>query len=206
MTAGERRALEGYVDPRLGAAVALVEEAARSDPDFSIQVAALHRGVPVLDAWIGPHLGPDSLIVPFSVTKNAIGLTVGLLLQRGLLDLDARVSDYWPEFAQAGKAGVTVRMLLSHQAGIPEARPVLRAEEVFDGRAAAARLAATPPVWQPGSAFGYHGLTIGTLASELVHRITGRSTTRRRSAVCSTSTSGSGLLRSTGIVSSACFR
>ena len=112
--------------------------------------------------------------MPFSVTKNTIGLTIGLLIERGLLDLDAPVAEYWPEFAAKGKQTVTVRQLLSHQAGLPQATPSLTWAEVLHDHAAAERLAQSRPFWQPGSAFGYHAITIGNLASELVFRVTGR--------------------------------
>ena len=116
------------------------------DPDLSFQIAAYHDGALVLDAVGGPHLAADSVMVPFSVTKNTIGLTVGLLIERGLLDLDAPVAEYWPEFAAKGKRAVTVRQLLSHQAGLPQATPSLTWAEVLDDHAGAERLAAEPPV------------------------------------------------------------
>ena len=166
--------LQGQADDRLAAAAGRLEASLAADADLSFQAAAYHNGRLVLDVWGGPHLGEDSIMVPYSVTKNTIGLTVGLLVQRGELDLDARVAEYWPEFAAKGKAEVTVRMLLSHQAGLPQATPALTWAELLDHHAAAARLAASRPFWQPGSAFGYHAVTIGNLASELVFRATGR--------------------------------
>ena len=166
--------LKGVADPRLDEVVAELERQLRLDPDLSFQLAAYWRGELVLDAWGGPHLGHDSLTVPYSVSKNTIGVSIGLLVERGLLDLDATVASYWPEFAAAGKAVVTVRQLLSHQAGLPEAVPRLRWDELLDHHRAAERLAATRPLWFPGSAFGYHAITIGNLASELVFRVTGQ--------------------------------
>lgn len=167
-------ALHGRADDRLGAVVDRLYAALAADADLSFQVAAFHHGTPVLDAWGGPHLGEQSLTVPYSVTKNTIGVTVGLLLERGELDLDERVATYWPEFAAKGKGAVTVRQLLSHQAGLPQATPSLTWDELLDHHAAAERLAASAPFWHPGSAFGYHAITIGNLADELVFRVTGR--------------------------------
>lgn len=167
-------ALQGRADDRLAEVVARLEGFLSSDPDLSFQVAAFHDGAPVLDAWGGPHLGEHSVTVPYSVTKNTIGLSVGLLVERGDLDLDERVSHYWPEFAAKGKGAVTVRQLLSHQAGLPQATPSLSWEELLDHHAAAERLAASWPFWHPGSAFGYHAITIGNLGDELVYRVTGR--------------------------------
>jgi len=164
----------GVADDRLGALVARLDTMLGGDPDLSFQVAAYSGGELVLDVVGGPHLDADSVMVPYSVTKNTIGLTIGLLVQRGLIDLDAPVADSWPEFAAKGKRSVTVRQLLSHQAGLPQATPSLSGAELLDDHAAAERLAQSRPFWQPGSAFGYHALTIGNLASELVFRVTGR--------------------------------
>ncbi|MFD4960051.1 serine hydrolase domain-containing protein [Microbacterium sp. NPDC058389] len=166
--------LRGTADERLDDIVERLDRSLAADPDLSFQVAAFHDGAPVLDAWGGPHLAEDSVLVPYSVTKNTIGLSIGLLVERGELDLDERVAHYWPEFAAKGKLRVTVRQLLSHQAGLPQATPQLTWAELLDDHAAAARLADTWPFWQPGSAFGYHAVTIGNLASELVYRVTGR--------------------------------
>ena len=166
--------LHGRADARLREITERLDGFLASDPDLSFQVAAFHRGQSVLDAWGGPHLAEDSVMVPYSVTKNTIGLSIGLLVERGHLDLDQRVAHYWPEFAAKGKGRVTVRQLLSHQAGLPQASPPLMWTELLDDHAAAERLADTWPLWQPGTAFGYHAVTIGNLGSELVYRITGR--------------------------------
>lgn len=166
--------LHGTADPRLDEVVARLEEHLSADPDLSFQAAAFHDGRPVLDVWGGPHLGEHSVTVPYSVTKSTIGLSVGLLVERGELDLDERVAHYWPEFAAKGKERVTVRQLLSHQAGLPQATPPLTWDELLDHHAGADRLAASRPFWHPGSAFGYHAITIGALGDELVFRITGR--------------------------------
>lgn len=166
--------VQGSADPRLAAVIAELDAALGGDPEYSFQAAAYLDGACVLDVWGGPYLEADSLLVPYSVSKNTIGLSVGLLVQRGMLDLDARVSRYWPEFAARGKEAVTVRQLLSHQAGVPQTSPPLTSAELLDDHAAAARLADAWPYWHPGSAFGYHALTIGNLASELVYRVTGQ--------------------------------
>ena len=165
--------LHGEADPRLGAITERLAGFLALDPGLSFQVAAFQGGHPVLDVWGGPDVDGESLMVPYSVSKNIIGVTVGLLVERGALDLDAPVVEYWPEFGQAGKQAVTVRQLLSHQAGIPDTVPLLTWDELLDHHRAAERLAAAAPVWRPGSAFGYHAITLGNLASELVYRVTG---------------------------------
>ena len=94
------------------------------------------------------------------------------LVKNGDLDLEERVSHYWPEFATHGKERVTVRQLLSHQAGVVGV-PGARIGERYDSRNIAAALAAMRPVWRPGSAFGYHGTAIGPLMEELYRRVAG---------------------------------
>ncbi len=137
------------------------------------QFCAYLRGQRVVDLWAGEDVAPDDLQGVFSSSKGVSAICIALLLQRDALDLDAPVSRYWPEFAGGGKGDVTVRLALSHQAGIPGVEPQLTLEEVIDHDAMAARLAAQVPHWRPGAAHGYHGLTIGTIMDELVRRITG---------------------------------
>ncbi len=119
--------------------------------------------------------GPDALQLVFSSTKGATAACANLLAQRGLLDLDAPVADYWPEFAQAGKETLPVRWLLSHQAGLPAIDRVLTPEEVQAWDPVIDALAAQAPFWEPGTAHGYHALTYGYLVGEVVRRISGRS-------------------------------
>jgi CubicO group peptidase (beta-lactamase class C family) len=144
------------------------------NPDYSGQLAIYHRGEPVLDLTIGDRLQPDSLVPVFSSSKGAAGLVIALLVERGQLDLDAPVASYWPEFAAAGKADVQVRQLLSHQAGLLGVDGGFSDEELLAHTPLAQRLAEQRPLWRPGAGFSYHALTIGTLADELVRRITGR--------------------------------
>jgi CubicO group peptidase (beta-lactamase class C family) len=117
----------------------------------------------------------DSLQLVFSSTKGATAVCANLLAQRGDLDLDAPVSTYWPEFAQAGKADIPVRLLLTHQAGLPAIDRTLTPEEVQAWDPMVAALAEQKPFWEPGTAHGYHALTYGWLVGEVVRRITGRS-------------------------------
>jgi CubicO group peptidase (beta-lactamase class C family) len=137
------------------------------------QFCAYLGGQRVVDLWGGDDVAADDIQGVFSSTKGVSGICVALLVQRGALDLDAPVSRYWPEFAGGGKGDVTVRLALSHQAGIPGVEPQLTLEEVIDHDVMAARLAAQVPHWRPGKAHGYHGLTIGPIMDELVRRIEG---------------------------------
>jgi CubicO group peptidase (beta-lactamase class C family) len=137
------------------------------------QFCAYVGGQRVVDLWGGDGVAADDLQGVFSSTKGVCGVCIALLVQRGELDLDAPVSRYWPEFAGGGKGEVTVRLALSHQAGIPGVEPQLTRDEVIDHDLVAARLAAQVPHWRPGAAHGYHALTIGTIMDELVRRIAG---------------------------------
>jgi CubicO group peptidase (beta-lactamase class C family) len=145
-----------------------------ADPTYSAQLTVHVGAERVIDLTGGPGLQPDSLLPVYSSSKGATAVVVALLVQRGQLDLDERVATYWPEFAQGGKGAVTVRQLLSHQAGLPGVDGRFTWEDLVAHAPLAERLAAQRPYWQPGQAFLYHGLTIGVLADELVRRIDGR--------------------------------
>jgi CubicO group peptidase (beta-lactamase class C family) len=108
-----------------------------------------------------------------SATKGAIAICALRLVERGELDLDAPVADYWPEFAAAGKAAVPVRWLLGHQAGLPHVDAVLPMTEVYRWTPMVTALAAQAPVWDPGTAHGYHAMTYGWLVGEVLARVTG---------------------------------
>ncbi len=149
---------------------ALSRIAARGD---SCAVAAFHRGRLVADLWAGPGFTAETLVGVYSVTKGMAGICIALLIQRGLLEPDLPVCVYWPEFAAAGKKPVTVRMLLSHQAGLAGLAAGCSLADILSHDGLAAALAAAAPLWQPGSAHGYHGVTIGVLADELVRRTAG---------------------------------
>ncbi|KDN86475.1 serine hydrolase domain-containing protein [Kitasatospora cheerisanensis] len=148
-------------------------------------------GRKVVDLWggdarpeVGAGLAPavaweaGTAQVLRSVTKGLTASAALLLAQRGLLDLDAPVAAYWPEFKQAGKERIPVRWLLSHQAGLPALDVPLRIEDVLAWDPAAAAVAAQAPSWEPGTAHGYHPLTFGWLVGEVVRRAGGRSVGR----------------------------
>jgi CubicO group peptidase (beta-lactamase class C family) len=157
-----------------------------NDGDTGGSVAVFVDGEPVVDVWGGfadaDRTVPwqqDTIVLVYSVTKTMTALCALMLADRGELDLDAPVSRYWPEFAAAGKEKVLVRHLLGHTAGLPHwDGPV---EEIYDWPAATARLAATAPLWEPGTEAGYHSLTQGFLVGEVIRRITGQTVWRPRS-------------------------
>jgi CubicO group peptidase (beta-lactamase class C family) len=110
----------------------------------------------------------------FSTTKGATAICAMMLVQQKRLDVDAPVATYWPEFAANGKAHITVRMVLDHQAGLPVVDANLSRAEVLAVGPVVDALARQAPVWEPGSKHGYHALTYGWLVGELVRRITGK--------------------------------
>ena len=115
----------------------------------------------------------DTITNVWSTTKTMTALTALLLVDRGELDVDAPVAEYWPEFAQNGKEGVLVRHLMSHTAGLPGWDPPLTIEEVCDWETATSALARQAPWWEPGTASGYHALSQGQLVGEVIRRVSG---------------------------------
>ena len=142
------------------------------------------EGTLVIDLWGGGAGGggwrEDTRAVLMSVTKGLASIACAQLVDQGLVDVDAPVSAYWPEFSAQGKEGIPVRDLLTHSIGLlsvdgyedflgPLGEGWHLEEEIVT------RLAAGTPEWAPGTVFGYHGLTFGWLVAELVRRVTGES-------------------------------
>lgn len=126
---------------------------------------------------VGPApYGTDSVGVLMSVTKGMVAVCAHLLSQRGVLDLDAPVARYWPEFAASGKGATTVADLLTHRAGLPSFASDAAGvglPGLLDRDGLITELAAMRPLWEPGSAFLYHALTYGHLAGEVIRRVAG---------------------------------
>ncbi len=116
----------------------------------------------------------DTIVGVYSTTKTMAALTALLVADRGELDFTAPVARYWPEFAAAGKAEVTVAQVMSHSSGLCGWREPITTDDVYDWDKVTALLAAQEPYWAPGTASGYHVLTQGYLIGELIRRITGR--------------------------------
>ena len=112
----------------------------------------------------------DTLVMPYSVSKPFAALPVLMLVDHGVVELDAPVSHYWPEFEPAA----TVRHLLSHQAGVVALDEQLPTLAFADWNALTAALARQEPAWAPGSAHGESALFYGHLVGELVRRVDGR--------------------------------
>lgn len=145
--------------------------------EIGAALAVYRDGVKIVDLWGGhrdrtsraPWLA-DTVVNTFSTTKGVAALTVAHAVSQGLFDYDAPVADYWPQFAHAGKAAVTVRQLLGHQAGLCALTPVPTIPDVGDPARLAPILARQHPAWRPGTRHGYHGVTLGWYQSELIRR------------------------------------
>ncbi|MEM9606133.1 MAG: serine hydrolase domain-containing protein [Actinomycetota bacterium] len=115
-----------------------------------------------------------TLQLVYSTTKGIAAICIGMLVDRGLIDLGAPVAQYWPEFGAEGKEAITVAQMMSHQAGIPAVDVKLTLDEVLAVDPMVEALAAQAPLWEPGTKHGYHAITYGWLVGELVRRIDGR--------------------------------
>ncbi|WP_272258629.1 serine hydrolase domain-containing protein [Streptomyces xanthophaeus] len=149
--------------------------------DRGAAVAVYRDGRKVVDLWGGTKDAygteawtRDTAQIVRSATKGVAAAVPLLLHQRGLLDLDAPVASYWPEFKAGGKDRTLVRDLLAHRAGVPALDHGLSAAEAADGVSGPRAVAAQQPFWQPGTEHGYHAQTYSWLLSELVLRATGR--------------------------------
>ena len=174
--------IHGSFDPRFAPVRDAFAQNFADGLEVGASVAVTVGGRPVVDLWAGEAVqggAPwqrDTIVNVYSTTKTMASLCVLMLADRGQLDLGAPVARYWPEFAQNGKAGVLVRHVMSHSAGLPGFEPPLaRVEELYDWDAVCRNLAAQKPWWTPGDGSGYHAATQGFLQGELVRRVTGKS-------------------------------
>ncbi|MBE2277506.1 MAG: beta-lactamase family protein [Rhodobacteraceae bacterium] len=173
--------IEGYCDPRFDALQDLLARNVTQGREIGASLFLSIDGETVVDLWGGwrdrerTRVWDEHTIVNvFSGSKPVTSLAVLMLADRGLIDLDAPVARYWPEFAQNGKAGVLVRHVMSHTAGLPAWLPPFSFAEAADTATSTARLAAQAPWWEPGTRGSYHASTFGHLMAELVRRVTGR--------------------------------
>lgn len=144
--------------------------------------SAYYRGSKVVDLWGGVadektdrNWDEDTLVLVYSTTKGITAMCANRLADQGALDVESAVSDYWPEFAQAGKNRVTVADLLAHRAGLAWVDTTMSVEEVMSWDPVIRALEVQRPSWPPGTAHGYHATTYGWLVGEVIRRITGKS-------------------------------
>ncbi|MEV5828381.1 serine hydrolase domain-containing protein [Spirillospora sp. NPDC052242] len=177
----ESPTVQGHCDPAFAGVREVFERNFAEERELGAAVAVYAGGRKVVDLWggiadrrTGREWREDTPCFGFSCTKAVTAAAALLLAERGAYEVDGPVTAWWPEFGAAGKDATTAAHLLSHQAGLPAfARPV-SAEEAADAPARAAELAAQEPEWTPGEGHGYHALTYGWLAGEIVRRLSGR--------------------------------
>src|SRR5512142_770363 len=139
-------------------------------------VAVYYRGELVADlggGWRAEDLPwqRDTLGMGFSTTKGVVSTALHLLADRGQIDYDAPVAEYWPEFAQGGKELVTVRHVLTHSAGLHRMRTLVdHAQQMLDWEYMVTALARAEPAYEPGTRYAYHALTHGSPAGPLIRR------------------------------------
>jgi CubicO group peptidase (beta-lactamase class C family) len=156
---------------------------AQASDEGGAQLCVYRDGERVVDLWAGQDkvrarpYGEDTITMMMSCTKAAVALCANILAERGLLDFDAPVARYWPEFSANGKAQIRVRELLSHTAGLIGFDPEtgITSDEFFEWDVCVDALAKMPPQWTPGGASFYHAVTYGFLVGEVIRRISGHS-------------------------------
>jgi CubicO group peptidase (beta-lactamase class C family) len=174
--------VDGFYDPQFQRVADEFVRNFEERGEVGASVCIALEGETVVDLW-GGSADPatnapwveDTITLVWSATKGATALCAHMLASRGLLDLDAPVTDYWPEFGQAGKEGITVSMSLNHQAGLAALRQPVPPGAFWDWDLMVSMLEKAEPWWRPGSMHGYHGLTFGWLVGEVVRRVSGKS-------------------------------
>lgn len=170
--------IQGSYDSRFEPMVELFAQQGPENPAGGSSLAVFKDGVPVVNVWRGeasPGLAwtEDTVSTVFSCTKGIVSILAAQLVEQGLLDLEAPVARYWPEFAQGGKQSIKVKTMLQHRAGLSAPRRDISRAELLNGHSVADALASQEPLWEPDSNYGYHALTFGHLVSRLIHCVTG---------------------------------
>jgi CubicO group peptidase (beta-lactamase class C family) len=160
---------------------AILDELVQDGREIGVQAAAYYRGELVLEACAGfmdPQtqrpVRPDTLFGVMSASKAIVATCIHVLVDRGLLDLDAPVCAYWPDFAALGKRAVTIRDVLTHSAGVPTNPAGYCHDWARNWDAMCARIADLAPEWPAGTRTGYHSLNYGWILGEVIRRVDGR--------------------------------
>lgn len=178
MNANRSTGMSGDVEPRFGLVADLFRRQLEQRREIGAACAVFIDGVKVVDLWGGERdrrrglpWQEDTLVPVFSTTKGLATMVLAVAHSRRRLDFDEAVATYWPEFVQGGKEAITVRQLLSHQAGLAALDERLDRQILADQDRLAAVLASQEPLWKPGHQQGYHAWTLGFYEAELFRRI-----------------------------------
>ena len=175
-------AVGGKCDPKFAKVKEEFERNLAARGEVGASVCLSVNGETAVDLW-GGMANPetcdpwqeDTISIVFSCTKAAVALSAHILIDRGLLALDAPVKDYWPEFAQKGKEKTTVRMMLNHESALPTLRDPVKPGGFADWDYMAGRMADEEAFWEVGTRNGYHMINFGWTVGELVRRVSGKS-------------------------------
>jgi CubicO group peptidase (beta-lactamase class C family) len=173
--------VHGTCDERFFAVRDVLARQLETGADVGASAAVFIDGEPVVDIWGGyfdeARTRPwerDTIVNNFSTTKTMTALAALVLADRGVIDFNAPVSRYWPEFAAGGKAEIEVRHLLGHTAGLPGWTEPVTLTDILDWEKATTLLARQAPWWKDRTVSGYHPITYGPLIGEVIRRATGR--------------------------------
>ncbi|GAG63191.1 unnamed protein product [marine sediment metagenome] len=177
----EEIVIHGFCDDKFSAVKEAFAKNFEIDGDIGASFAATLNGKFVIDLW-GGYADKDksrpweenTIVNVYSTTKVMTIICALMLVDRGQLDLDAPVANYWPEFAQNGKEKILVRQIFSHSSGLAGWEEKIKTEDLYNWDKVVNLLAAQKPWWEPGTKSGYHAITHGYLLGELVRRITGK--------------------------------
>ncbi|WP_395674400.1 serine hydrolase domain-containing protein [Phenylobacterium sp.] len=173
--------ISGFASPRHAPVKDAFAANFAAGEELGARFTLVEAGEVVVDLWAGfadrkrtRAFDETTLTCVFSVTKILAAVMIARLVADGRFAYDQPVAAAWPEFAQAGKAGITVEQALSHQAGLSGFPDQMEPATWFDWDAICAKLAAMAPLWPPGTASGYHPITVGYIVGELFRRVDGR--------------------------------
>ena len=172
---------QGRFDEKFKSIVDCYENQFELGLDIGSSLAITYEGEMVVDIWAGNRDRAKSLpweentiVNVFSSTKNATSLAAYVLADRGQLDFFTPVAEYWPEFAQKGKENILVSHIMSHSSGLPGWDVPVAGEDLYDPDKVAALFETQEPWWEPGTALGYHAISVGNLMGEIIKRISGK--------------------------------
>lgn len=173
--------ISGFAPPRFAPVKDAFAASLTAGDELGARFTLVEAGEVVLDLWAGwadrkrTLAWDDQTLAPiFSTTKAVAALMIARLVEAGKLDYRQTVASIWPEFGQAGKDAVTIEQAISHQAGLPGFSEPMDPGLWADWDAICAKLAAMAPMWPPGSASGYHPVTVGYIVGEIFRRVDGR--------------------------------
>ena len=173
--------IQGFCHPQFSAVRQAFQENFIRNGEVGASVSLCLHGEPVVNLWAGhthwtklKRWQEDTLVNIFSGTKGITAICALMLVDRGLLDLDAPVAQYWPEFGVKGKENIPVKWVLNHKAAVTGVRKRLLGRSLYDWRTMSNALASQEPWWEPGVKHGYHALSYGWILGEVIKRVSGK--------------------------------